>query len=76
MDSLITGVISKNVMEKSRQTSKMAKRRVQLRKDDLGKLARMMGLSVEVFCEASNDPFQAAICTLITIRFGCRSQVT
>ena len=57
MDSLVTGVISKNVMEKSRQTSKTAKRRVQLRKGDLGKLARVMELSVEVFCEASNDPF-------------------
>ncbi|KAL5512696.1 hypothetical protein ACEPAG_2962 [Sanghuangporus baumii] len=54
MNSLITGQESKGELAKSNGTIKKPKRKPQLRKSDLGKLARVMDLSVEVFFEIAN----------------------
>ncbi|KAL5482932.1 hypothetical protein ACEPAI_9527 [Sanghuangporus weigelae] len=54
MNSLITGQESKRELAKSNGMIKKPKRKPQLRKSDLGKLARVLDLSVEVFCEIAN----------------------
>ncbi|KAL5524811.1 hypothetical protein ACEPAF_9957 [Sanghuangporus sanghuang] len=51
MNSLITGQESKGELAKSSGMIRKPKRKPQLRKSDLGKLSRVMDLSVEVFCE-------------------------
>ncbi|KAL5482915.1 hypothetical protein ACEPAI_9510 [Sanghuangporus weigelae] len=54
MNSLITGQESKRELAKSNGVIKKPKRKPQLRKSDLGKLARVLDLSVEIFCEIAN----------------------
>ncbi|KAL5501311.1 hypothetical protein ACEPAH_8571 [Sanghuangporus vaninii] len=54
MNSLVTGQESKGELAKSNGTIRKPKRKPQLRKSDMGKLSRVMDLSVEVFCEIAN----------------------
>ncbi|KAL5524750.1 hypothetical protein ACEPAF_9896 [Sanghuangporus sanghuang] len=54
MNSLITGPASKGVLARADATSVASKKKIRVRKSDLGKLSRMMELSVEVFCEIAS----------------------
>ncbi|KAL5512741.1 hypothetical protein ACEPAG_3007 [Sanghuangporus baumii] len=54
MNSLITGPLSKGVLAPVDVASVSSKKKIRVRKSDLGKLSRMMELSVEVFCEIAS----------------------
>ncbi|KAL5482870.1 hypothetical protein ACEPAI_9465 [Sanghuangporus weigelae] len=55
MNSLITGPLSKGVLAPADMASVSSKKKIRVRKSDLGKLSRMMELSVEVFCEIASN---------------------
>ncbi|KAL5501359.1 hypothetical protein ACEPAH_8619 [Sanghuangporus vaninii] len=54
MNSLIIGPSSKGVLARADATPVASKKKIRVRKSDLGKISRMMELSVEVFCEIAS----------------------